>query len=122
VLGCGGDDREAVLVVMEDAQTAVRERDEAAACRLLTDRGRQRVLGFGDASTCEAVVRELPERDPPSIEDVEDATAEIESIDGDRAIVRVKGPGDDQDYDVTLVKTDAGWRIDDSDAVPQGEN
>jgi hypothetical protein len=107
---------------MEDARTAVREGDGEGACGLLTDHGRERGLAYADVATCEATVREMRRLDPSSIEDLARATFSVASIDGDRATVRLRAPDAGPDYGFTLVNTGAGWRIDDSDAVPQGDN
>jgi hypothetical protein len=139
--GCGGDDagvddRQAVLAVMEDARAAVVDGDGETACALLTEHGRRRALGYqvdfapegtpvptdrrGVPQTCVAILRAKRRLDPSSIDDLERAAFRIESIDGDRAGVRLQAPEGGPDYAFTLVKTARGWRIDDSDAVPSG--
>jgi hypothetical protein len=49
-------------------------------------------------------------------------TFSVTAIDGDSATVRLQAPYGGPAYAFALVETDAGGRIDDSDAVPQGKN
>jgi hypothetical protein len=135
--GCG-DDRDAVLEVMETGREALLAGDARTACGLLSEHGRRRVLEFqvdftetgtpvpteepGVPQTCEAVLRAERKLGRDSWEpDVEQARFRVASIDGDRASVVLEVP---EPYGprvaFTLVKADDGWRIDDSNAVPSG--
>lgn len=121
---------------MEDAREAVVAGDGAEACGLLTEHGRERVLEFqvdfaetgtpvptrqrGVPQTCDAILRAERKADPDSFDDLERPRFSVSSIDGDRARVRLQVPRSGATVDFSLVKTDAGWRIDDSDAVPSG--
>jgi hypothetical protein len=135
--GCGGDDREDVLDVMREARSALLEGDATAACRLLTAHGRERTLEFqvdflptgapvpsrrrGVPRTCEQIFKAERRADPASWRpDVEEARFSVRSLDGDRASVRLEVPQDGPTVDFSLVKTDEGWRIDDSTGVPSG--
>jgi hypothetical protein len=136
VAGCGGDDRDAVLAVMEDARAALVAGDGEAACGLLSDHGRERMLEVqvdfaetgtpvpttqrGVPQTCEQILRAEREEDPESVEDIERAAFRVVEIDGARASVRLDVPQDGPSVDFSLVETGDGWRIDDSDAVPSG--
>jgi hypothetical protein len=135
--GCG-DDRDAVLEVMETGRKALLAGDARTACGLLSDHGRRRVLEFqvdfaetgtpvptaepGVPRTCEAILRAERRLARDSWEpDVRQARFRVASIDGDRAGVVLEVP---EPYGprvaFTLVKTDDGWRIHDSNAVPSG--
>jgi hypothetical protein len=139
----GGDERAAVLRVMEDARGALLADDGDGACRLLTGHGQQRVLGFqveflptgtpvpakrrGVPQTCEQMVRaqwrveHLPDFEPSWTRDLKVAKFEVVSLSGDNARVRLTVPGAyGPTFDFSLLKTAQGWRIDDSDAVPSG--
>ena len=117
----GGGDPEQVLDVMEQARAALAEGDGAAACDLLTDAGRERAVAFDDAGTCEETVQKARESDPSSVEDAERARLGEPSIDGDRASVDIE-VDEYVTINVSLARTPDGWRIDDSEAVPVGEN
>jgi hypothetical protein len=135
--GCG-DDRDAVLEVMEDGRKALLAGDGRAACALLSEHGRRRVLEFqvdfaetgtpvptdqpGVPQTCEAILRAESKGARESWKpDLEQARFRVTSIEGDRARVSLTGR---EPYaarvEFSLVKTADGWRIDDSDAVPSG--
>jgi hypothetical protein len=135
--GCG-DDRDAVLEVMEDGRKALLAGDGRAACALLSEHGRRRVLEFqvdfaetgtpvptdqpGVPQTCEAILRAEWKAARESWKpDLEQARFRVLSIDGERAEVRLDVPepyGPQVRFE--LVNGDDGWRIDDSDAVPSG--
>jgi hypothetical protein len=139
VAGCGGgageDDRDAVLAVMEDARAALVDGDAETACRLLTDHGRERTLEYqvdflpegtpvptkrrGVPQTCEEIFVAVRRLDPSSVEDAAAGRFSVESIDGDRANVRLDA-SQGATVGFALVKTGDGWRIDDSEAVPSG--
>ena len=122
--GCASEDagdREQVLDVMEQARAALAEGDGGAACDLLTDAGRERAVAFDDFGTCEETVRKARESDPSSVEDAERARLGEPTIDGDRASVDIE-VDEYVTINVSLALTADGWRIDDSEAVPVGEN
>jgi hypothetical protein len=138
--GCSEHDQDpAIQRVLNDAREAVLAGDGARACRLLTAHGRERALTFGEGLTgrvgkgpprsCPEVVRALltqAERDPESRwpDDLRDADVEVLSANGERgqAEVRVQDPvGTASRWRVQLRKTRAGWRIDDSNAVPSDD-
>lgn len=131
--GCGSttsDERSDVLRVMEAGRTALLAGDGQSACSLLTAHGRTRALGFqaDSAQTCEALVgaesrrEHLPGTDQSWTPDLKAAKFNVVSIDGDSAQVRLKVPSAyGPTVDFSLRKTEDGWRIDDSDAVPSGD-
>jgi hypothetical protein len=135
LLGCGDDDREDVLAVMEDARAALVDGDAETACGLLTPHARERTLEYqvdflpegtpvpterhGVPQTCEEIFVAVRKLDPSSVEDAAAARFSVESIDGDRASVRLDAGGG-ATVDFALAKTGDGWRIDDSEAVPSG--
>ena len=122
--GCGEDeaaDREQVVTVMEEARDALVAGDGDAACELLTDAGRERAVAFDELGTCKETVEAARRSDPASVEDAAKARFSEPVIEGDRASVDI----DVEEYvtlNVRLVRTDDGWRIDDSEAVPVGDN
>jgi hypothetical protein len=115
-VGCG-DERDAVLEVMERARDALVARDAETACGLVTARGRELALEFELGGSCEESVRAAQ---PFVIRDAERARFGEPEIDGDRATVDLESDG--MKITFRIVETEDGWRIDDSDAVPQGEN
>jgi hypothetical protein len=135
---CGGNEREDVLDVMERGRTALLDGDGRAACGLLTDHGRRRVLEFqvdfaepgtqvptdqhGVPQTCEEIVQAESQASRESwAPDVEQARFRVASIDGDRATAVFEVPEEfGPRVEFALVKTADGWRIDDSDALPSG--
>jgi hypothetical protein len=129
------DQDRAIERVLHDARRAVLAGDGSRACGLLTRHGRQRAIAFGAERlgerppvSCEEIVRDrlaLAERDPESSwpDDLREATLEVLSVnDGDaQAELRVQDPfGTAIRWRVRLRKTSAGWRINDSNAVPAG--
>jgi hypothetical protein len=127
------DEDPAIERVLRDARSAVLAGDGAHACRLLTPGGREHARAFDAgpgraAASCEQVVRRrqaLAERDPESSwpEDLRDADIEVLSVDGDRAQAELRVQdqfGTAIRWRIRLRKTGAGWRIDDSNAVPSG--
>jgi hypothetical protein len=76
----------------------------------------------GVPQTCEQILVAERRADPESWRpDVEAARFSVRSLDGDRASVRLEVPEDGPTVDFSLVKTDDGWRIDDSrNGVPSG--
>jgi hypothetical protein len=137
------DDEAAVLDVMDAARSAVLAGDPETACGLLTPHARDRVLGFqvdflptGSPvpskrprvpQTCEQMLRAQlhDERGadvaPSWLRDLKGRRFEVTAQAGDEARVLLKVPAA---YGPTvrfrLIRTDHGWRIDDSDAVPSG--
>jgi hypothetical protein len=117
----------AVEQVLKDARRAVLAGDGARACRLLTSHGRQQALAFG-AGSCEAIVRDqraLAVRDPESTwpKDLRDADLEVLSVSDGRAQAELRVQdqfGTATRWRIQLRSTSAGWRIDDSNAVPTG--
>jgi hypothetical protein len=132
-----------VLRVVEAGRRALLDGDGERACRLLTPRARRRALAFqvdfvpegtpiptkrrGVPQTCEQIVRaewkaEHEEgADPSWTPDLRAAKFRVVSLRGARARVRLEVP---EAYGPTvsfsLVRTQRGWRIDDSDAIPSG--
>jgi hypothetical protein len=133
--GCTEHDEDpAIEAVLGDARRAVLAGDGPRACRLLTPHGRRRALAFGAElepapASCEEVVRTrraLARRDPASSwpEDLSDATFEVLSMSNGRAQVEMRVHdlfGVAIRWRIQLHKTGAGWRIDDSNAVPATE-
>jgi hypothetical protein len=135
---CGGhDEDDAIMGVLRDARSAVLAGDGPGACRLLTANGRRRALAFGAElaahgdsrpSSCEKLVRrerELAQRDPRSSwpDDLREADFEVLSASDGRAQVEMRVQdllGTAIRWRVQLRKTSAGWRIDDSNAIPVG--
>ena len=135
---CGGhDEDDAILSVLHDARTAVLAGDGSGACRLLTTHGRDRALAFGaelgapggrHPSSCEELVRSeraLAMRDPSSSwpDDLRDANLEVLSVSDGRAQAELRVQdllGTAIRWRLQLLKTGAGWRIDDSNAMPVG--
>jgi hypothetical protein len=128
--------------VLERARTALLQNEPSRVCNLLTAHGRRRSLGFqvdfaeeGTAvpskdsrlpQTCEAVVeREWTSARRSGAQswplDLRHARFAVVSVEGATAraqleVVKPYGPV----IGFTLRKTASGWRIDDSDAVPEG--
>jgi len=130
--GCSehGEDR-AIERVLRDARRAVLAGDGARACRLLTPHGRQQAFAFGSGlarppRSCAEVVRARrarARRDPESSwpEDLREADFEVLSVDDDRARAELRVQdlfGTATRWRIELRRTGAGWRIDDSNAVP----
>src|SRR3954454_1163290 len=137
------DEHAAVRRVVEAGRRALLAGDGKAACRLLTRRGQRRALGFqvdfapegtrvptkrrGVPQTCEQIVRAEWKADheegvdPSWTPDLRAARFRVVSLRGARARVRLEAP---EAYGPTvsfsLVRTQRGWRIDDSDAIPSG--
>ena len=136
--GCGGhEEDDAILSVLHDARRAVLAGDGSAACRLLTTHGRRRALAFGaelgapggaQAGSCEELVRSqraLARREPSSSwpDDLRDANLEVLSVSDGRAQAELRVQdllGTAIRWRLQLLKTDSGWRIDDSNAIPVG--
>jgi hypothetical protein len=140
--GSAGE-RAAVLRVVEAGRRALLAGDGEGACRLLTARAQRRALAFqvdfvpegtpiptkrrGVPQTCEQIVRAEWKAehedgvDPSWTPDLRAATFRVVSLHGARARVRLQVP---EAYGPTvklsLVRTERGWRIDDSDAIPSG--
>jgi hypothetical protein len=141
--GCGnshGSDRAAILKVMEAGRTALLAGDGQRACALMTpverarstaafsksDFGYDEEGGYPRSSgplpkSCEELVRrEAKEGNIPRA-DLRKSIFSVTSIKGSRATVRLRvqenhGPR----VGFVLRKTQAGWRIDGSDAEPRG--
>lgn len=117
----------AIEQVLEDARGALLAGNGARACRLLTAHGREQAPAFG-AGSCEEIVRvqrTLAERDPESHwpRDLREADLEVLSVTDDRAQAELRVQdqfGTAIRWRIQLRKTGAGWRIDDSNAVPTG--
>ena len=129
LVGCTEHDEDrAIEGVLKDARRAVLAGDGQRACALLTRHGRQEARAFGTGS-CEEVLRArlaAARGDPRSRwpDDLRDATFEVLSAgDGQaRAELRVQDVfGTAIRWRIQLRKTSAGWRIDDSNAVPSAE-
>jgi hypothetical protein len=124
--GCTDHDEDrAIERVLEDARRAVLAGDGARACRLLTPDGRQRARAFGSGSCAEVVRarRARARRDPESSwpDELREADFEVLSADGDRAQAEMRVQdlfGTAIRWRIQLRATSAGWRIDDSNAVP----
>jgi hypothetical protein len=135
-----GDERGAVLRVMENARNALLDGDGEGACGLLTEHARRRVLEFqvdflpagtpvptrrrGVPQTCADMARaqwRLEQRDRSWSRDLTAAEFEVSELAGEDARVRLKVPGEfGPEVGFSVVKTADGWRIDDSDGVPSG--
>jgi hypothetical protein len=134
-------ERAAILRVMEDGRRALLAGDGETACRLLTARGRKRSLLYqidfvpegtdiptkrrGVPQTCPEIVRAEwklehdPQVDQSWIPGLRRARFAVISVQGRRARVRLKVPGKyEPAFRFTLLRTERGWRIDDSDALP----
>src|SRR3954471_9036361 len=140
--GSGGE-RADVLRVVEAGRRALLAGDGEGACRLLTRRAQRRALAFqvdfvpegtpiptkrrGVPQTCEQIVRAEWKADheegvdPSWTPDLRAGRFRVVSLRGARARVRLGAP---EAYGPTvsfsLVRTQRGWRIDDSDAIPSG--
>ena len=135
-------ERAAILRVMKAGRRALLAGDGEAACRLLTARGRKRSLLYqidfvpegtdiptkrrGVPQTCPEIVRaEFKQEEDPQVDDswrpgLRVARFSIISLQGRRARVRLKVPGKHEpSFRFTLLRTERGWRIDDSDALPR---
>jgi hypothetical protein len=127
------DERPSVLRLMERARSALLGNRAHEACSLLTRHGRRQALGFrvdfnrGLPRTCVAMVkREWKEAHIPRVNvswpsDLRHSSFTVVRLHGAAASVRLRvrkpyGPR----VHFRLRKTSEGWRIDDSDAVPQG--
>jgi hypothetical protein len=135
---CGGhEEDDAIMGVLHEARSAVLAGDGPGACRLLTPNGRRRALAFGaelaapggsTPSSCEELVRSrraLARRDPSSSwpDDLRDADLEVLSVSDGRAHAELRVQdllGTAIRWRLKLRKTPAGWRIDDSNAIPVG--
>ena len=133
---CGGhEEDDAIMEVLHDARSAVLAGDGSGACRLLTAQGRRRALAFGaelgapgdpQPNSCENLVRSqraLARRDPSSSwpDDLRDANFEVLSASDAKAQAEMRVQdllGTAIRWRVQLRKTAAGWRIDDSNAIP----
>jgi hypothetical protein len=136
-------ERSAVLRVVEAGRRALLAGDGEGACRLLTRRGQRRALAFqvdfvpegtpiptkrrGVPQTCAQIVRaewkaEHEEGvDPSWTPDLRAATFRVVSLRGARARVRLEVPeANGPTVSLSLVRTQRGWRIDNSDAIPSG--
>jgi hypothetical protein len=111
--------------VLNDARRALLAGDGPGACRLLTPHGRRRARAFGRGS-CADVVRSnraLARRDPEVAwpDELRDADFEVLSAGDDRAQAELRVQdllGTAARWRIQLRRTSAGWRIDDSNAVP----
>jgi hypothetical protein len=135
---CGGHgEDDAIMEVLHDARSAVLAGDGPGACRLLTANGRRRALDFGvepaasgdsRPGSCEELVRSrraLARRDPDSSwpDDLREADFEVLSVSDGGAQVEMRVQdllGTAIRWRVQLRNTPAGWRIDDSNAIPVG--
>lgn len=137
-----GNDRQAIVAMMQHAAAALLAGQAKDACSLLTEHARRRVLGFrvdynhegaipADdprlPQTCEAVLtreRKTARESGGAISwprDLRRARFVVRDVTGGRAHVALKvkqpyGPV----VNFSVVKTPDGWRIDDSDGVPSG--
>jgi hypothetical protein len=115
----------AIEQVLKDARAALLAGNGARACRLLTAHGREQASAFG-AGSCEEIVRDQrrrAERDPDSHleQDLREADLEVLSVTDGRAQTELRVQdqfGTAIRWRIQLRKTGAGWRIDDSNAVP----
>jgi hypothetical protein len=80
---------------------------------------RRAVVAVGPPQTCEDVLRREAREVGIPRRDLRLARFVIVSIKGPRATVRLTVP-DGATVSFKLRKTGAGWRIDDSDAIPDG--
>jgi hypothetical protein len=149
LVGCGGggdgdtrgtvSDRQEILSVMEEGRDALLKRDGGAACRLLTDHGRDRTLQYQvdfleegtrvpstdpqAPQTCEsmvpAVLNELGSPLRSTIENVEFQVVSIDGDDGEATVAALKDNYNEATFNL-LKDPDEGWRIDDSNDVPSG--
>ena len=130
--GCGKpgseQERREILETVESGRDALVAGRAKEACALLTEDGRRRSLEYipyDQGRDCESTVRRLVKeaRHPAVLEDWIDvaprAKFEVTEIDDDRAKVRVDA--DDDTIHIELRRTPDGWRIDNSDDVPQGD-
>lgn len=146
--GCGssspaGDDRYAIERVLDDARAGLLRNDGQAVCNLLSAHGRRRSLAYevdyapegtrvpttrhGVPRTCEDIVdREWRDEhrgnvDQSWIPDLRRTRFAVVKLARSRARVELRGPTQSSPPPtLTLVKTSAGWRVDDSSAVPTG--
>jgi hypothetical protein len=127
--GCADHDEDrAIERVLKDARRALLAGDGERACRLLTPDGRQRARAFGSGS-CEEVVharraRARRERESSWPDDLREADFEVLSVSDGRASAELRVQdllGTAIRWRIQLRRTSAGWRIDDSNAVPRGD-
>ena len=120
-----------MLRVADAARDAMVAGDPAAACALLTPHGRERSKGYGrayeDTPSCEAALAYVVEisRDPSAgvreLEDLARAEFEVTDIDGSTARVDADAGQGGEPIEIELRKTADGWRVHDSDVVPEGD-
>ncbi|HEX8075665.1 MAG TPA: hypothetical protein VF545_11865 [Thermoleophilaceae bacterium] len=148
--GCGSDsadggsnDRRQILSVMHTGRLALLRGDGRVACSLLTPHGRRRALDFqvdylpegtavpsnrpGIPHTCEEMVkRQLRDEHQQGsggswTPDLERARFRVRSVDGSRAKAQLYVPVRyGPTVDLTLLRVNGRWRVDDSPVVPSG--
>jgi hypothetical protein len=141
--GCGGGpsqgDRTEVLSTVRAAVRALAAGRAAEACGYLTPHGRSRALGYRVDFDREGTIPPSSPRLPQTCEQIVErerrvaldprldfnwldaaGRARFELTDATRETAVVRISGGPLATTVSLRKTDAGWRIDDSPAVPSG--
>jgi hypothetical protein len=125
-----GERRAVETTVRTAVYAAVRHRNYRRACRFATPRGRQRLIdGFNSSSgpdypNCPVIIADEVESYPETVRNLRhDLVVSNIRVDGARATVRVaEGAGPfDGHGDLSLVKVDGRWRIDNSNRIPHGD-
>jgi hypothetical protein len=131
--GCGGsgsaEERRDIRAVADAARDAFVAGRAKEACALLTPHGRERAREFGPAyentASCEDAVEHVLEieRDPrvdsEEREKLAEAQFDVVEVDGSKARVTVAAYS--ESVTVEVRKTPDGWRIHDSEVVPEGD-
>jgi hypothetical protein len=125
-----GERRAVETTVRTAVYAAVRHHNYRRACRFATPRGRQRLIdGFNSSSgpdypNCPVIIADEVESYPETVRNLRrDLVISNVRVDGGRATVRVaEGTGPfDGHGDLSLVKVEGRWRIDNSNRIPQGD-
>ena len=113
--GCGESREDKVASVVEGYFDALSERDYERACsaaagsfeRVLADYAKQSLPGF-DAKGCVAILSQIgTANDPQLVKLQKEVDVQEVTIDGDRAVARLEGPGQTAE----LRETNGDWKI-----------
>jgi hypothetical protein len=128
--GSEGERRAVETTVRTAVYAAVRHRNYRRACRFATPRGRQRLIdGYNSSSgpdyaNCPAIVADEVESSPETVRNLRrDLVVSNIRVKGGRATVRVaEGTGPFRGHgELSLVKVDGRWRLDNSNLIPRGD-